>query len=165
MMSERFKLANERANPEHKAFVKKNLDVIEQVMHLLNQRNWTQKTLAQKLQKSESEISKWMSGLHNFTFQTIIKLEQVLGSPILVTPVKYRQTIVKEVHHKLVDELVKLVTSSSFKLKNQVLAHRDVAVHNWYHASPIATKTSMSRRVAKRKPEEQKSLEYPLQAA
>jgi antitoxin component HigA of HigAB toxin-antitoxin module len=85
MNSERFKRANERANPEHKAFVSKNLDVIEQVLQLMDKKGWTQKTLAQQLDKSESEISKWLSGLHNFTFQAIVKLEQVLGTPILVT--------------------------------------------------------------------------------
>ena len=93
MNSERFKRANERADPVHKAFVNKNLDVIEQVLYLLDEKGWTQKNLAQKLDKSESEISKWLSGLHNFTFQTIVKLEQVLEGSILVTPLKYRPTV------------------------------------------------------------------------
>ncbi|WP_426670113.1 helix-turn-helix domain-containing protein [Mucilaginibacter sp. McL0603] len=164
MNSERFKRANERANPQHKAFVSKNLDVIEQVLHLLDQKGWTQKTLAQKLGKSESEISKWLSGLHNFTFQTIVKLEQVLGSPILVTPIKHRQTVVKEVQSKLVDELIKLV-SSSFQLRNQVLTHREVTLQHWCHASPVFSKTTLNRRIVRKKSEELKNLEYSPTAA
>jgi transcriptional regulator with XRE-family HTH domain len=164
MNSERFKRANERANPNHKAFVSKNLDVIEQIIYIMQERGWTQKTLAEKLGKSESEISKWLSGLHNFTVQTIVKIEQVLENPILVTPIKYRQEIVKEVQTKLVDELVKLV-SSSFKLHNQVVAHRDAAGQHWYHAAPIVSKTALTRQAVRRKPEALKPTEYPLQAA
>lgn len=43
----------------------------------------TQRTLADRLGKRESEISKWMRGTHNFTLKTIAKLEAVLGEPIL----------------------------------------------------------------------------------
>ncbi|MBE6229702.1 MAG: helix-turn-helix domain-containing protein [Bacteroidales bacterium] len=33
--------------------------------------------------KKEAEISKWMSGQHNFTIRTIAKIENVLGDKIL----------------------------------------------------------------------------------
>ncbi|MBK8969134.1 MAG: helix-turn-helix transcriptional regulator [Lewinellaceae bacterium] len=40
--------------------------------------------LAAALGKSESEVSKWLAGAHNFTLKSIAKLEAVLGEDILV---------------------------------------------------------------------------------
>ena len=42
-----------------------------------------QKNIAQKLHKRESEISKWLTGRHNFTMQTIAKIETALGSKLI----------------------------------------------------------------------------------
>jgi transcriptional regulator with XRE-family HTH domain len=86
MQSKTFLKAKEKIRPETRAFVSKNLAFVEQIYHILDEKKWTQKTLAQKLNKSESEISKWMGGLHNFTFKTVSKLETILGQEILVTP-------------------------------------------------------------------------------
>jgi len=105
MNSKRFIRAKERSQPENKIFVAKNLDIIERIQHILDEKQWTQKTLAQRLGKSESEISKWLSGLHNFTLQTLAKLEGVLDTQIIITPkqkeyqtVTIQKNIVKEWH-------------------------------------------------------------------
>ena len=42
-----------------------------------------QKDLAKALGKNESEISKWLSGSHNFTLKTIARIEDVLGDKLL----------------------------------------------------------------------------------
>jgi transcriptional regulator with XRE-family HTH domain len=85
-----------RILPENKIFVKKNLEISEQIYSLLKEKNWTQKELANRLGKSESEISKLLSGLHNLTLKSIAKLEAELGSDIIVTPLeackKYKNT-------------------------------------------------------------------------
>lgn len=82
--------------PENRIFVKKNLEISEQVTALLKEKNWTQKELAIRLRKSESEVSKLLSGLHNLTLKSISKLEAELGSDIIVTPLeackKYKTT-------------------------------------------------------------------------
>ena len=44
----------------------------------------TQKEFARLLGKRESEISKWMTGRHNFTTQTIARIESVLGNKVLM---------------------------------------------------------------------------------
>ena len=41
------------------------------------------KDFARRLHKRESEISKWMTGRHNFTLQTIAKIEAVLGCKLI----------------------------------------------------------------------------------
>ena len=82
--------------PENRIFVKKNLAISAQVEALLKERNWSQKDLAKKLGKTESEVSRMLSGLHNLTLKSIAKLEAVLENDIIVTPLeaceKYRNT-------------------------------------------------------------------------
>lgn len=43
----------------------------------------TQKDLAKQLHKRESEISKWLTGRHNFTMQTIAKIETALDCQLI----------------------------------------------------------------------------------
>jgi antitoxin component HigA of HigAB toxin-antitoxin module len=71
--------------PENRIFVKKNLAISNQIYALLDEKGWTQKELAIRLGKSESEVSKLLSGLHNFTLKSIAKLESELGSDIITT--------------------------------------------------------------------------------
>lgn len=64
-------------------FVKHSFDIVEQIYTILDKNNMEQKDLAKLLGKTESEISKWMTGTHNFTIKTISKIESVLGESIL----------------------------------------------------------------------------------
>jgi DNA-binding Xre family transcriptional regulator len=41
-------------------------------------------TLAERAGKTKAEVSRWLSGTHNFTMRTLAKLEAALGEPILV---------------------------------------------------------------------------------
>lgn len=77
-----------RIQPENRIFVKKNLEISEQVSNLLKSKGWSQKYLAQRLGKTESEVSKLLSGLHNLTLKSIAKLEAQLGSDIITTPIE-----------------------------------------------------------------------------
>jgi len=82
--------------PENRIFVKKNLAISEQVEALRKEKGWSQKELAQRLGKTESEVSRLLSGLHNLTLKSIAKMEAELGSDIIVTPLeasdKYKST-------------------------------------------------------------------------
>ena len=44
---------------------------------------YIKKDFANKMHKRESEISKWMTGRHNFTMQTIAKIETALGCKLI----------------------------------------------------------------------------------
>jgi plasmid maintenance system antidote protein VapI len=46
----------------------------------------SQKELALALHKSESEISKWLSGTPNLEPNTIIRIKEALGEDILTVP-------------------------------------------------------------------------------
>lgn len=66
--------------------VRKMLDVADRIHAILEQKGMTQKDLAVALNKSESEISKWVSGTHNLELKTIIRIEEALGEDILTVP-------------------------------------------------------------------------------
>ena len=88
-------LIRSRIKPEQRIYVSKNLEISEQIIHHLKQKGWSQKEFAEKLGKEPSEISKWLSGLHNLTLQSITKMESVFGEDIITTPLeaceKYKQ--------------------------------------------------------------------------
>jgi transcriptional regulator with XRE-family HTH domain len=64
-------------------------DIVDQIHLYLKQKNWSQKDLADALEKSPSEISKWLQPGHNFTTRTIGKLSAVLGKDLVATPLRY----------------------------------------------------------------------------
>ena len=59
-----------------------SFQIVDRIHEILLAKGLKQKDLALMLGKSEAEISRW-SGTHNFTIDTLITIEQALGSPIL----------------------------------------------------------------------------------
>ena len=50
---------------------------------ILKAQDKTQRDLAKMLNKSESEISRWLTGLHNLELKTIYKIEESLNVDII----------------------------------------------------------------------------------
>lgn len=96
MASSLFDRLRSQTPKDSKLFISKNLDITEQVHEILERKGWSQKDLARALGKQESEISKWLNGLHNLTLKTITKMEAILGEDIICTPAKARKVLVKE---------------------------------------------------------------------
>ena len=64
--------------------------IAERIVEVLKEKSMTQRDLAQKLGKRESEISKWLTGRHNFTISTLSHIGSALGSDIItVSRAKY----------------------------------------------------------------------------
>ena len=60
------------------------------IYHLMQERGLTKKQFADALGKKPSEVTKWLSGQHNFTIRTIAMLSTFFGRPIIQTcPRKY----------------------------------------------------------------------------
>ncbi|HTN68563.1 MAG TPA: helix-turn-helix transcriptional regulator [Dysgonamonadaceae bacterium] len=68
------------------AYVKREIDlsfyVVNKIAEILQLKGMTQKDLANLLGKKESEISRWMTGTHNFTLRSIAKIEKALNVSI-----------------------------------------------------------------------------------
>ena len=73
---------------ETKIFVKKYGALVVRAHQILLEKGITQKELAARLDKSPSEISKWLSGNHNLTLRSIAKLEAELGTDLIYIPKK-----------------------------------------------------------------------------
>lgn len=71
---------------EVEIFVQLYGDLVVRINQLMKEKGYTQKDLAEKLDKKPSEISKWLKGEHNFTLRSIAKLESELGATILYVP-------------------------------------------------------------------------------
>lgn len=69
----------ENQNPEIDRFIERNLEITQKVCSILKQRSIKKKEFAKMLDKKPSEITKWLSGLHNLTLKSITKMEVVLG--------------------------------------------------------------------------------------
>jgi ribosome-binding protein aMBF1 (putative translation factor) len=70
---------------EHKAEFELSFSIAERICEILKDKGLTQKQFASLLGKRESEVSKWLTGRHNFTIQTIARIEHVLDSKVIIT--------------------------------------------------------------------------------
>lgn len=86
MRSKTFQRILDKTPEEVKIFVRHYGDIVVRINELLEEKGYTQKQLAEKMDKKPSEISKWLNGQHNFTLRSIAKLEAELGAPILYVP-------------------------------------------------------------------------------
>lgn len=73
---------------ETKIFARLYADIVVRVNQLLKEKGFSQKDLADKLEKRPSEINKWLIGEHNFTIRSLAKLQAELGEPIINVPQK-----------------------------------------------------------------------------
>ena len=66
--------------------------ITNRISEILKRKGWSQVDLAKAMGKQEAEISKWLSGSHNFTIATIIKIETALEDEIISVK-KYRKSV------------------------------------------------------------------------
>jgi len=83
-MNELFDKIAAETPEETKKLVALSMDIVLTIQELLRKKGLTQKDLAQKLGKSESEISKWLTTGHNLTLKSIAKIEAVLGEAVII---------------------------------------------------------------------------------
>lgn len=71
------------ASPQEQQRVQDRMMMAARLADALAEKGWSQKQLAQQMGKQPSEISKWLSGTHNFTLDTLSDLAQVLDIKLL----------------------------------------------------------------------------------
>ena len=72
--------------PEMKLQMEISVAVANRIYDILEAKGMTQKELALKLGKTETEVSRWLSGTHNLTLSTISKVSVALGEDIVIIP-------------------------------------------------------------------------------
>jgi len=86
MRSEIAKKIQEETPEEVRIFVRQYTDIVLRINQILEEKGYTQKDLAERMNKKPSEINKWLKGNHNLTLKTLAKLEAELGEPIISVP-------------------------------------------------------------------------------
>lgn len=66
-----------------KAEVDLSFAISDRIDELMHQRGLTKKQFADALGRRPSEITKWLSGQHNFTIATLSMLSAFFGQPIV----------------------------------------------------------------------------------
>lgn len=66
--------------------------IAKEIEFLMHEKGLTKKQFADALGKKPSEVTKWLSGQHNFTIRTLAMLSCFFGQP-LIRPAIHRYTI------------------------------------------------------------------------
>ena len=51
----------------------------------MEKKGWRSQDLAKAMEKNPSEVSKWLTGMHNLTLKSIVKMEIALGIDLIKT--------------------------------------------------------------------------------
>lgn len=74
---------DQNGNPEIAKLVERNLAIANRVLTILKDRGVKKSQFAEMLGKKPSEITKWLSGSHNLTMKSIVKMELALGVDLI----------------------------------------------------------------------------------
>lgn len=80
--------------PEIQKQVDMQVMIANRIYDLLEQKGMSQKDLAQKLGKTETEVSRWLCGTHNLTMATIAKIAVALDDDLITPTVTKRRKLI-----------------------------------------------------------------------
>lgn len=118
-------------SPEELARTEKRMLLAARLDDAIKDRGWRQAEFAKAIGKKPSEISKWLSGTHNFTADTLFDIERVLNIHLLMLESKpdtiyrtylYSITNIPSEYHQQnwLSLMNKKVFKSSYKAKSSV---------------------------------------------
>ena len=70
-------------SPDVKKQLEISVSIANRIYDILEAKGMSQKDLAKLLGKTETEVSRWLSGTHNLTIATIAKISVALGEEII----------------------------------------------------------------------------------
>ncbi|MBO7445326.1 MAG: helix-turn-helix transcriptional regulator [Bacteroidales bacterium] len=81
--------------PEMKRQMEMSVKIANRIYEIMEEKGLSQKDLARLLGKTETEVSRWLSGTHNMTMATIAKISEALDTDIIrVTSKRRRKEVV-----------------------------------------------------------------------
>jgi len=69
--------------PEQRARTYKQMAIAAQIADALETKGWGKREFATYMNQQPSVITRWLSGTHNFTLDTLSDIEEVLGVHLL----------------------------------------------------------------------------------
>ena len=79
----------------NKLWLRVSQDIAFDILERLDDLNWTQKDLADKMGVSPQYVNKLVKGSENLTLETLVKLQTILNIPLLASYFKDKQTVSK----------------------------------------------------------------------
>ena len=79
--------------PEMKMRMEMSVAIANRIYDILQEKGLSQKDFARLMGKTETEVSRWLSGTHNMTMATICKISTVLGEDILKVQPRVRANV------------------------------------------------------------------------
>lgn len=70
-------------SPEERAEARLSFQISNRLDFLMKAKGLSKKQLADAIGKRPSEITRWLSGEHNFTISTLSRLSSFFGQPII----------------------------------------------------------------------------------
>ena len=70
-------------SPEERAEARLSFQISNRLDFLMKEKGLSKKQLADSIGKRPSEITRWLSGEHNFTISTLAMLSSFFGQPII----------------------------------------------------------------------------------
>ncbi|HFA52217.1 MAG TPA: XRE family transcriptional regulator [Bacteroidetes bacterium] len=128
MASTLHKKLRERVTPEGQAFITMSVNIVKRVSLLMDEKGISKKQLADEMEKSPSEISKWLSGMHNSTIGSLAKLEVVLDASIISTET---------------EQLTETETEILFQIRNNKSASLTLMKGVAYSLNPVGEPSSL----------------------
>lgn len=81
--------------PEMKRQMDLSVQIANRIYEIMEDKGLSQKDIAHLLGKTETEVSRWLSGTHNMTMATLAKISLALGTDIIrVTKRRNRKTAI-----------------------------------------------------------------------
>ena len=81
--TELFEQSLKEVSPAIKAELDLSFSIADKIDSILKDKGITQKQFAKQIGKTEAEVSRWLSGRHNFTIKTIAKISTELGCDLI----------------------------------------------------------------------------------
>lgn len=81
--SELFKECLDRVPEDIRLETDWSFAISDKIADALEKKGMTQKMFAKQIGKTETEVSRWLSGTHNFTLRTMARISSVLGMNLI----------------------------------------------------------------------------------
>lgn len=75
--------ALKKISPKQQKRTEQKMLLAAKIADTLESKGWSQKEFAKRTDRHESEVTKWLSGTHNFTSDTLFDIQEVLGIRII----------------------------------------------------------------------------------
>lgn len=73
----------EKVSPKEQRRTEQQMLLAAKIADAIDAKGWSRKEFAERLDKYPSEVTKWLSGTHNFTADTLFDIQEELGIKLI----------------------------------------------------------------------------------